>query len=144
VEILKNGSDKVVDFPAWNAKSVYFYDADNNILEFISRKDLFQQMDQDFSSNSLLGLSEIGLATKDVEEKYKVLNELSGMEIYTGDTNIFCATGDKEGLFIIVNKHKKKWFPSGDKAYSSAFEIKFVVNNITYSAAYENESLRIL
>src|SRR3954465_10305485 len=37
--VLDNGSS-IVDFRNWNAESVYFLDNNNNILEFIARRDL--------------------------------------------------------------------------------------------------------
>src|SRR6202008_3247898 len=40
VEILKHENDELIDFPNWNAKAMYFYDADKNIVEFIARKNL--------------------------------------------------------------------------------------------------------
>ncbi|MGB7841381.1 MAG: VOC family protein, partial [Salinimicrobium sp.] len=116
-EILRDGEDEIIDFPAWKARSVYFYDADQNIVEFISRRDFFPASSEDFSEKSLLGISEIGLATDNVEEKFNFLNRNFGLRKFTGDYERFCATGDDEGLFIIINKGQKDWIPTGDKAY---------------------------
>ena len=143
-EILKDGEDKIIDFPGWKAKSVYFYDADSNIVEFISRRDLFPAASEEFSEKSILGLSEIGLATNDVEEKFNFLNSNFGLQKFTGDYRHFCATGDDEGLFIIINKNQKDWIPTGDKAYASAFEIKISVQNAIFGAAFKNDRLKLL
>src|SRR5690554_586378 len=35
VPILPDGDQEVVDFKNWNAKSIYFHDADQNVLELI-------------------------------------------------------------------------------------------------------------
>ena len=144
VKILKDGEDKIIDFPAWDAKSMYFYDADKNILEFISRRSLFQKSTEEFSGKSILGVSEIGLATNDVEDKFNFLNKHFGLSKFTGDYEHFCATGDDEGLFIIINKDQKDWIPTGDKAYSSDFEIKLSVEKAIFGAAYKNERLELL
>ena len=40
VEILKDGVNEIQDFDFWNAKAIYFYDKDKNIVELISRKNL--------------------------------------------------------------------------------------------------------
>lgn len=144
VEILKDDGDKIIDFPAWKAKSLYFYDADENIVEFISRRDLFPKSVEDFSAESLLGISEIGLATEDVEEQFNFLNEHFGLTKFTGDYERFCATGDDEGLFIIINRHHKDWIPTGDKAHPSEFEIKISLEKAIFGAAYKNERLELL
>lgn len=143
-KILKDGEDKIIDFPGWKAKSVYFYDVDQNIVEFISRRNFFPAASEDFSEDSLLGISEIGLATNDVEEKFNFLNNSFGLQKFTGDYKRFCATGDDEGLFIIINKNLKDWIPTGDAAYASAFEIKIMVQNAMFGAAFKNDRLELL
>src|SRR5690554_7188718 len=60
VSILKNKDDDIVDFPAWNAESIYFYDPDKNILEFIARKNLDNKTEGDFSTEDIFEISEIG------------------------------------------------------------------------------------
>lgn len=144
VEILKDGDDKIIDFPAWKARSMYFYDASNNILEFISRKGYFLPTSEEFSAESIKGISEIGLATENVEEKFNFLNTHCGLTKFTGDYQHFCATGDDEGLFIVINKAEKDWIPTGDKAFASPFEIKISVKNAIFGCAFENERLRLL
>lgn len=144
VNILNDGDDKIIRFPAWKAKSLYFYDADKNVLEFISRKDLFPARQEIFSEEMIVGISEIGLATDDVEEKFNFLNSNFGLTKFTGDYNRFCATGDDEGLFIIIDKNEKDWIPAGDKAYASPFEIKLDIQNAIFGASYYNERLNLL
>lgn len=143
-EILENNGDKIVDFPAWDAKSLYFYDADKNILEFISRRTLFPPQDGNFSAGEILGISEVGLATSDVEEKFSFLNKNYGLEKYFGDYQHFCAIGDDEGLFITINRDEKDWIPTGDKAYASPFEIKISIQKALFGAVYKNERLELL
>lgn len=143
-EILKDGEEKIIDFPGWKAKSLYFYDADENIVEFISRRHMFAAASEEFSEKSILGLSEIGLATDDVQEKFNFLNTNFGLQKFTGDYERFCATGDDEGLFIVINKNLKDWIPTGDKAHASAFEIKISVQNAIFGAAFKNDRLELL
>ena len=38
VLILKDGEYEIQNFESWNAKAIYFYDEDKNIVEFIARK----------------------------------------------------------------------------------------------------------
>lgn len=144
VEILQDAGQEIVDFPAWRAKSIYFYDADRNILELISRADLFAFAKKEFSEEDILGISEIGLATRKVRETFDFLNKNFGLEKFSGDYERFCATGDDLGLFIIINKDQKDWIPTGDKAFASAFEIKIDVKNVIFGTSYYNETLKLL
>lgn len=144
VQILKNENEEIVDFPAWSAKSIYFYDEDRNIIELISRKSFHPASSTVFSSQSIFGISEIGLAVQNVEAAYNALREGFSLEKYTGDFETFCATGDDEGLFIIIDKDKMDWFPVDDKAYASEFEVKISTDNRQGRIAYKNERLRVL
>ena len=47
VAILKDGANEIQDFDFWNAKAMYFYDEDKNIVELIARKNL-QNYSEDF------------------------------------------------------------------------------------------------
>jgi catechol-2,3-dioxygenase len=114
VSILPFEDKDIINFPAWNAKSIYFYDADKNIVEFIARRNLNIISTNTFSGNSLLHVSEIGLPTSNVPELFKKLNEVYGLEKYNCDLKKFCAIGDEYGLFIVVNYNLKKMAaPSG-------------------------------
>ena len=144
VDILKDEENEIVEFPAWKARSVYFYDADKNIVELISREEQFPTVDEDFSEVSFLGISEIGMATVDVEDKFRFLNDRFGLQKFSGDYERFCATGDDEGLFIIINKEIKDWIPTGDAAFASPFEIEFSVKGATSRLAFKNDRLQTL
>lgn len=142
VDILKDGKIEIQDFTAWNAKAMYFYDMDKNIVEFIARKNLDNQSKTAFDQNSLFEISEIGMPTNDIEKKFKLLNENFGLEIYSGGFDHFCAIGNETGLFICVDKNTKNWFPTNDKAYPSYFEVLINQNEIEYHIEYKNEKLR--
>lgn len=144
VEILKDEDEEIIDFPGWNAKSIYFYDRDKNILELISRRHCFPSEGETFSSENLLGISEIGVATNNVKGIFDFLQEHTGLEKFTGDYERFCATGDDEGLFIVINKNKKDWIPTGDKAYSSGFEIKLTSDSGETKLKFKNDRLQLL
>ena len=124
VEILPDGNQMISNFESWNAKAVYFYDADKNIMEFIAREDLNVSKKGSFSSKQVLSISEIAIATTDVESIYQTINRIKQIPIYSGDMNRFGALGNEEGLFIIINKDIKKWHPTQEDAYTSEFIIK--------------------
>jgi catechol-2,3-dioxygenase len=143
VDILKDGDREIQDFSAWNAKAIYFYDADRNIVEFIARKNLKNAQAEPFSSQSLLEISEIGLASANLPEKVRFLTEKIGLDIYSGDLERFCAVGSETGLFICIDRNLKDWFPTGDKAYASAFVAKVAVNGRKYKLVFEDERTTI-
>lgn len=142
VSILKNEGNEIVDFPNWNAKSLYFYDEDANIIEFISRSTHF--LDRSFLENKLLGIAEIGLPTDMLKENVRFLNQYFRLEIYYGSPEVFCAIGNDEGLLIAVDQHKKTWFPTQDKALPADFDLKFEREGKVFELNYENGKLDIL
>lgn len=124
-EILKNEEEEeIIHFDLWDAKAIYFYDKDLNIVEFIARKTINVESNTSFRAESLICISEIGLPVNNMERAYHHLNQVKKLPIYSGDFNQFCAAGDESGLFIIINKEKKKWFPTNDIAHSSYFRIE--------------------
>lgn len=143
VSILKDGKEEIQNFESWNAKSVYFYDEDKNIVEFIARKNLRRNSNESFSSKSLFEISEIGLPTLSIEETYRKLNNRIGLKIYSGSFDDFCAIGDENGLIICVDQIKKGWFPINDKASPSDFNAVIVSENKTFIINYIKGILNI-
>lgn len=141
VPVLRNNNEEIIDFSNWNARSVYFYDADRNIVEFISRRNLHRPSSAIFTEKSLLGVAEVGLATADIAQKFKFLQEYCELEVFDGNFEKFCAIGDKEGLLITIDKNLKDWFPTGDKAYISDFKIRFSHKEKDYGINFENDQL---
>jgi len=121
IDILPYQGEQIVNFPNWNARSIYFYDADKNIVEFIARRNLNLDGDSNFTSKSLLHISEIGLPTIDVATLFQKLNKDYALEKYDCDLSKFCAVGDEYGLFIVVNYNLKKWLPAMDDVNSFPF-----------------------
>ena len=103
------------NFPAWNADSVYFADPDGNILELIARHNQPNAATADFSANSLLAVSEFGIASQDVLDTVHNLCSLLHVELYDGaGSDTFSAVGDEEGLLIVV-KRGRIWLPGTGK-----------------------------
>ncbi len=123
VKVLSFEGNEIADFKNWNAKAIYFYDEDLNIVEFISRKDLRNYNKANFSSKSILNISEIGMATTQIEKTYYKLNEIQKIDVFDGNFERFCAVGNEEGMFILVNPIIKKWFPTDDEVFLSDFEL---------------------
>lgn len=143
VAILTDDNNEIIDFPAWNAKSIYFYDKDQNIIEFISRKN-GSTPETIFSAKSLVGIAEIGLPTNSLKENIEFLNLCFGLEIYWGSPEKFCAIGDEKGLLIAVDPNKKTWFPTNDKTLPADFDLKFERKGKVFELVYENGKLDLM
>jgi len=144
VDILSYEGEEVVDFSAWDAQAFYFYDPDRNVVEFIARRALSNASDRRFSGNSLQEISEIGLPSEDIESVYQYLNQQTGISIYSGSFDSFCAVGNEKGLFICVDtREKDTWFPTEDKIRYSGFELDFKEGNRSYHLSFEKEKLMI-
>jgi catechol-2,3-dioxygenase len=120
----------------------WFYDADKNIVEFIARKNLKNETEKTFDSESLLEISEIGVPVHDIEKAYSELNKIVELKVYDGGFERFCAIGDEHGLFICIDKQLKDWYPTGDKAHSSEFEIELTENGSVYQLEFKNGRIK--
>ena len=144
VPIIRSNNQEIIDFSNWKAKSLYFYDKDQNILEFISRRDNNPPETAIFSEDSILGIAEIGLATKNIEMKFQFLTENCQIKKFDGNFEKFCAIGDPDGLIITINKDLKDWFPANDKAFASEFSLKFNHQNKTHHIEFIDDALHFL
>ncbi len=144
VSVLKDEDHEIIDFTAWNAKAMYFYDYDMNIVEFIARKNLKKDSDETFTSNSLIEISEIGTATQDLIEKHHFLTDTIGLSQYSGSPERFCAIGSENGLFICIDKNQKDWYPNSDKAFSSDFNIKIETENKLWNIEFKNDTFTLI
>jgi len=102
VPLLQNGDSDEWFFADWNAHTIYYLDADGNILEFIARHNLHTATEQPFTWQSILSVSEIGLSTPDVRDFCQQLHAELGIARWRGNDTNFAAVGDEEGLFIVA------------------------------------------
>jgi catechol-2,3-dioxygenase len=121
VQLLDNekGSGKIVDFPAWKAKSVYFFDPAGNIVEFIARAAISPAGNAPkFSAGSIVGISEIGIVCDDVEAMRQWVETTHGIKGFSrqNNTNEFSAMGDDDGLLLLVPKGRP-WFMGNFDAF---------------------------
>ena len=94
----------IANFETWNANAIYFYDNNGNLLEFIARHDLDNFQIKEFSSKSILNISEIGIVDENPMELGEQLIESYDLKFFEKNFNseTFAAIGDDEGLLIIV------------------------------------------
>jgi catechol 2,3-dioxygenase-like lactoylglutathione lyase family enzyme len=97
----KSGSE---DFnsKSWNSDSLYFLDAAGNVLEFIARHTLQNAVKEDFDSQQILSVSEIGLPSEDVIGLANEICTRLGVSVYRQEpSESFTPVGDENGLFIL-------------------------------------------
>ncbi len=139
VNILKDGRKELLPIEDWNSSAIYFHDADNNIVEFISRKNLGNDSKKKFAGGSILEISEIGLVAEDLKDAIQTLKEDCDLELYSGDEKSFAAMGTETGLFICLNNKKKEtWFPTKDVAQRANFEVIINIDESPLKVKYED------
>ncbi len=92
------------EFPSqsWNSDSVYFKDAAGNVLELIARHNLKDAVSEDFGSQQILQVSEIGLPAEDVVGFANELCTRLGLSVFRQQPNEnFTPVGDDHGLLIL-------------------------------------------
>ncbi|MBP1991924.1 catechol-2,3-dioxygenase [Paenibacillus eucommiae] len=105
----KTGQDEF-PFESWNATALYFYDPDDNLIEFIAHHTLDNAASEAFGPKHLLRISEIGLPVDDVPDAAKKLADAFQLSLWGGDGKQFAPLGDVEGVLIVVDK-QRPWFP---------------------------------
>jgi catechol 2,3-dioxygenase-like lactoylglutathione lyase family enzyme len=101
----------VFDSQNWNAHQIYFRDPHGNILELIARHELSNASQIEFSSNSFLNISEIGLACDSVPNLVQWLEQYLKLGVYKSSSDTFAPVGDANGLLILV-QNAREWFPN--------------------------------
>ena len=144
VAILPFGGEDIVDFSNWNAKAIYFYDPAGNIVELIARRNLQYPDTSPFSASAFLEISEIGIGTSDITAIYRPIHQATGMDIFDGSFDRFCAIGEETALFITVDYRQKKWFPVDDPVYPSSFQARLRKGSQSYDLRYEKEVIHII
>ena len=137
VNILPFEGNEILDFVNWNAEAFYFFDANHNIVELIARKNLNYPSVWNFSAQSILEISEMGLPVPDIRDAFQQLSAATGIVKYSGDFDRFCAAGDEYGLFIIVKENEKNWLPTDIPAIAFPFEIEFEVGTSCFKKYFD-------
>jgi len=121
----------IANFESWNANAIYFYDNNNNIVEFIARFDLYNATNKPFDILSILSISEIGIVTDEPLKLAEDLIELNGFYFFEKSTKSekFAALGNDNGLFIIAETNRK-WYPTEQPAEKHFTRIKTEIGGL--------------
>ncbi len=122
----------IANFTNWHARSLYFIDPAGNILELIARFDLNDNASDPFSAEQIRNISEIGLVfnNREFDEHVNKLLYNFQLQYFSKQPPMkhFRATGDDEGLFIVVPQHRN-WFPANTPCGIFSLSVKFKNNN---------------
>lgn len=138
---------QVINFRKINSRSIYFFDPEYNLLEFIDRKELGDYADGPFTTRDIRAVAEVGLPVKDLEGSVNLMSkELSEKPIVEGDGPL-TPVGDYEGAFILAREHED-WFMTDNPALirpiivevSSENGNDFEFDNHPYKILVNNES----
>jgi hypothetical protein len=126
----------IADFVNWHAKSFYFSDPSGNILELIARFDLNDNTEEEFSSNHIRNISEIGLVFPADGFDNKVNNLLNEYALSYFDKQPpiphFRAVGNDEGLFVIVPENRIWFSTKNETSKIFPMQISFIENGKLY------------
>lgn len=101
----------VAVFRKWKARSVFFSDADGNVVEMIARQGEGAFDGEIFTSEAILGLAEMGLGCSDPRLLSMKLRADAALELFDKGSDSFKAVGNKDGLFILSSP-ERNWYPS--------------------------------
>lgn len=134
------GNGIVANFESWNAKAIYFYDNNKNILEFIARFDLNNTSDKPFSISSIQSISEIGIVTDKPMKLAEKLIEENNLYFFAKGSNSekFVTIGNDNGLFIIV-ENNRRWYPTEQQAEKHFTKIKIATGSLIRTITINGE-----
>lgn len=130
--------EMITNLPTWKSESVYFFDTNGNLLEFIAREEIAMSETSGFTPSDFLNISEMAFV---VDEPLKTAEEWMqefpiGFFDKAVPTKEFLALGDDEGLIILVAKGRN-WFPTHISAQvfpaSMTFELAGKIYNKDFS-----------
>lgn len=93
-------------FESWQARSIYFKDADDNVMECIAR----QRLTEFAGRTGLLSISEVGLPTEAVLESARRLMRELDAPVFGELSPGFTTLGDDHGL-LLLPAAGRPWVP---------------------------------
>lgn len=132
LRLIENDENGIIaNFESWNANAIYFYDNNNNIVEFIARFDLENSTEKPFDISVIESISEIGIVSDKPLDLAETLIESYNLVYFNKSTKSekFAALGNDNGLFIIVETNRK-WYPTEQKAKKYFSRIKIEVDSL--------------
>jgi len=132
IPILLNKGEPITYFE--NGRSIYFYDAYNNIAEFIERPLVAPKAIADFNPLEVVRINEIGCPVANPSEFAAELMKSTDINPIAQDsfTDVFCWVGDHNGV-VIVTKQGRPWLPTDTKGAPISFELEYGLDSTSWS-----------
>lgn len=141
-EILPGPHDEeIIEFPNWNARSVYFRDPAGNIVEIIGRQRMQYALKDKSEKPVFHCVSELGLATPNFAKIREKVNRNLQLEEFWVEGDYFIALGDEEGLLITVDSEQKLWFPSNTRAGFFGWTTRLTIKGQPYQLRYDGADI---
>lgn len=137
IELLPLRENKIIHFDS--GRSIYFYDPDGNIAEFIERPGLSYPAKDTFQISDVIRINEIGHPVLDpLSESNKLISQY-GIEPINPKAfrKNFCWVGDHEGAIIVVEKDRH-WLPTDIPAVFNDFELEYAENGQRHRLKFES------
>ena len=132
--------ERIIHFD--NGRSVYFYDGDGNIAEFIERPLTNYSEKDTFKIEDVIKLNEIGLpVTSPLDTSEELISKYSivplSQETFRDD---FCWVGDHHGV-ILVTKIGRNWMPTQRQAEVNDLAIRYSDGGDEKHLRFENNRI---
>lgn len=125
VDILadENGNEDIF-FKGLNSHSLYFFDPTGNLCEFTFRHELDNSSEKEFTGNSVLSASEVGLPVENVSQTAIGVSNSLNIPLAVDDVDNYSivAVGSPESA-IVVAPLGDHWFMTNKKAESHPIQI---------------------
>lgn len=127
----------ITEFHNWRAKSIYFFDNNKNILEFISRSDLNNNNDNPFSIEQILNINEIGLVTDMPIQTGNEITHQKEIDFFLKGPkkDNFVAVGSDDAL-LVISSPNRNWYPTQEKAEKWKVRATINIGNKEYELEY--------
>lgn len=129
VPLLTEEGDDEIHFILSDAHSCYFEDPAGNIVELIARHKINHSSNGEFSANSIINISEIGLVVEDATEVGQKLEEVAirarGDEKITNTSLSFMHTA-KNGVYLLLVGEGRTWLFSNKTSTIFPLHIKLL------------------
>lgn len=141
IELLLLNKKKIIHFKT--GKSIYFYDKDENTVEFIERPSLNYPSKETFSINDIIKLNEIGLPTLEpIKTANSLMKQFGIKPININDfSESFCWVGDFNGVIIVV-KEGRNWLPTDKPGVVNDFSVHYTEEGKEFRLTFNNNEIK--
>jgi catechol-2,3-dioxygenase len=108
-----NGAE-IIRRNLYNSQSVFIQDPAGNVVELLARHDMNNTASGEFNTGMFIGISEVGIVTRDVRKTAALLKETFGVDEVLGSSNSFKPIGGATGLLKLIVPGKP-WIPTDNE-----------------------------